>query len=77
MNNNFYLLLFMFLKIKIIIHKNFILKIYDFYIYFIYHLFYLVNIDEVFNIIKTFNLNILNLLNFIKDPILNRNTNFT
>lgn len=75
--NNLYLFFLIFLKIKVCINNNVLIKIYDFYIFIIYHLFFFVNIDEAFNFIKALNLNIFNLLKYIKDPILNRNINFT
>ena len=37
----------------------------------------ILNLGQVFNIIKAFNVNIFNLLSFVKDPLLNRNNNFT
>lgn len=47
------------------------------YIYCIYHIYFFFNIDEMFNVIKFFNFNIFNMLKYIKDPILNRNNEFT
>ncbi len=79
--NNVYLVILILLKTKYYINNNFLIKflfnLYNGYIYFIYHFFNFLNIDEMFNIIKLFNFNILNILKYVKDPILNRNIQFT
>lgn len=75
--NNLYLLFIFVVKAKLFINNNILIKIYNFYIYCVYHLFFFFNIDEMFNFIKILNFNIFNILTYIKDPILNRNNEFT